>query len=366
MVAPRRALAVCGPTAAGKSELAIYLAHALDGEIVNVDSVQVYRGLDIGSAKLSLAEREGVPHHVLDIFSPDEPANVAKFRSEALSAIDHILRRGKLPILVGGSGLYLTALLHGLAEVPATPPDVRLAVSKLSQEEQYAELSRVDPETARRLNPNDTQRVSRAIEIFRVTGRPAGEIFAEHTFTAIDVAALVLVICRPRDELYSRIDQRAQKMIDSGLIRETADLLAQYGRAAALETIGYRQVCDCLQGKLSKEDVASQIALHTRRFAKRQMTYWRNEPIKRGWRIRPDQNDGACDVLGFSNFSARAQKVMKGFRVFPWDRSQTIEHVRNRLTEPLERSEVWFVGGDLKPKFGSCGSQKWRIYSKSL
>jgi tRNA dimethylallyltransferase len=344
MVAPRRTLAVCGPTAAGKSDLSIHLAHALGGEVVNVDSVQVYRGLDIGSAKLSLNEREGVPHHVLDIFAPDEVANVAKFRREAILAIDEILERGNVPILVGGSGLYLTALLHGLAEVPPTPPNLRLAVAALSLEEQYAELLRVDPRTANRLSPNDRQRVSRAIEIFRVTGRPASEFFAEHTFASVDVTALALVICRPRDELYHRIDRRAQQMVDAGLLAETTDLLLQHGRVAPLKTLGYKQACDCLQGVLPKENVVSEIALHTRRFAKRQMTYWRNEPTKRGWVTRPGEDEDADDVSGFSSSPVRAQKRMKGFRVLPWDRNQLIDQVRARLVKPLERSEVWFVG----------------------
>jgi tRNA dimethylallyltransferase len=345
MQQPRRALAVCGPTASGKSELSIRLARALGGEVVNVDSVQVYRGFDIGSAKLDAEERGGVPHHVLDIFSPDEPANVAKFRNEALRAIDDIVARGKVPILVGGSGLYLTALLHGLAEVPATPSDVRQAVAELSPADQYAELQRVDPVTAARLNPNDLQRVSRAVEIFRVTGKPASIFFAEHTFAPVDVVSLVLAICRPRDELYKRIDSRAEQMLESGLVDETKRLRAHYGLAAPLETLGYKQVCDYLDGKLAYNDLAHEIALHTRRFAKRQMTYWRNEPAKRGWIVRPGDEEEAQVVAGFDDFPLRAQKRMKGFRAFSWKRDQLLDTVRARLVQPLRRSEVWFVRG---------------------
>lgn len=344
MVAPRRALAVCGPTASGKSQLSIQLAHALGGEVVNIDSVQVYRELNIGSAKLSLAEQEEVPHHVLDIFAPDEAANVAKFRSAALQAIDGIIDRGKVPILVGGSGLYVTALLHGLAEVPATPPDLRSAVAALSAEEQYAELMRIDPQSASRLNPNDRQRVSRAIEIFRVTGKPASEFLADHTFATVDVAALVLVICRPRDELYRRIDLRVQQMVEAGLLAETAEVLSRYGRVAPLETLGYKQACDCLEGTLPKESLVSEIALHTRRFAKRQMTYWRNEPRKRGWLVRPGEEETAEEVLGFDSAPVRAHKHMKGFRVLPGDSKQLMSEVQTRLARLLERSEVWFVG----------------------
>lgn len=345
MVAPRRALAVCGPTASGKSQLSVQLAHALSGEVVNVDSVQVYRGLDIGSAKLSMAERQGVQHHAFDVFAPNETANVAQFRSAALQAIGDITARGNLPILVGGSGLYVTALLHGLADVPATPPNLRSAVAELSSDDQYAELQRVDPESAGRLNPNDRQRVSRAIEIFRLTGKPASELFAAHTFAAVDVAALALVICRPRDELYDRIDRRAQQMVDAGLLAETSELLSRYGRVAPLETLGYKQACDCLQGNLSEQSMASEIALYTRRFAKRQMTYWRNEPAKRGWIIRPGEDESADQLSGFGSVPVRAQNRIKGFRVLPWDTGHLIEQVRARLSKPLETSEVWFIRG---------------------
>lgn len=345
MQQPRRTLAVCGPTASGKSELSIHLAQALGGEVINVDSVQVFRGLDIGSAKLNAAERRGVPHHVLDIFAPDEVANVAKFRNEALSAIDDILARGRVPILVGGSGLYLTALLHGLAEVPATPADVRQAVAQLSPADQYAELQRVDPVTAARLNPKDLQRVSRAVEIFRVTGKPASMFFAEHTFAHVDVVSLVLVMCRPRDELYRRIDSRAEQMLASGLVGETKTLRAHYGRVAPLETLGYKQACDHLDGKLAYSDLAHEIALHTRRFAKRQMTYWRNEPAKRGWKVRPSDAEDAQLVAGFDDFPARAQKRMKGFRAFAWEREELLNKVRAHLVQPLPKSEVWFLRG---------------------
>jgi tRNA dimethylallyltransferase len=321
------------------------LAQLLDGEIVNVDSVQVFKGLDIGSAKLKTSQRCGVPHHVLDIFSPDESANVAKFRQQALTAIDGIRAGGKLPILVGGSGLYLTALLHGLADVPATPSELRQAIAAMAPGEQYAELQRVDPVTAMRLNPNDTQRVSRALEIFRITGKPASEFFAEHTFAQLDVVSLVIVICRPRDELYHRIDLRAAQMLEDGLVAETDQLLKRYGRLPALETLGYKQACDYLEGKLKEGEVAREIALHTRRFAKRQMTYWRNEPAKRGWIVSPSEEHDAGLVAGFDDFPVRAQKRMKGFRAYLWSKEELINRIRVRLSQPLERSEVWFWQG---------------------
>ncbi len=343
MPAPYRALAVCGPTASGKSALGVNLARRLSGEILNVDSVQVYRQLDIGSAKLTEAEKGGVPHHLLDIFEPDKPANVAQFRAHALAALEDVSQRGKLPILVGGSGMYLTVLLHGLADVPATSDEVRRAVSALSADEQYAELSSGDPETAARLNKNDTQRVSRAVEILRMTGRKPSELLAEHRFAARDVVALVVVLCRPRDELYRRIDERSRIMVHSGLIEETRAVLERCGDIPVLNTLGYAQARDFLLGKFPEPQVEREIALHTRRFAKRQMTYWRNEPFKRGWAVCPTERDVAEEVEGFEAFSERAQKRMKGFRAFRYTEDQLVAAVSARLMLPMTHSEVWFV-----------------------
>lgn len=343
MSPPYRTLAVCGPTASGKTALSLELAAALSGEVVNVDSVQVYRQLHVGAAKLPESARRGIPHHVLDIFAPDYQAHVADFRKCAIEAVSDIAARGRLPILVGGSGMYFTALLHGLAELPSTPPDVRTAVDALSTSEQLSELQRVDPVTADRLNPNDRQRISRALEVYRITGRPASEFHAQHAFSKIEVVSLVLVLCRPRDELYRRIDERSQEMYDQGLLAETKELLAQYGRIPILETLGYRQACDFLEGRLAEGDLVHEIAMHTRRFAKRQMTYWRNEPAKRGWLIRPAASDPAEDVAGFESFPSRAQQRMKGFRAFHWSEAELLRNVRKRLAEPFEQTEVWYV-----------------------
>lgn len=343
MTRPFTTLGICGPTASGKSALSIYLARALAAEVVNVDSVQVYRELDIGSAKLTLEEREGIPHHVLDIFSPTHRANVAEFRGAALGAIRDISERGKLPLLVGGSGMYLSVLLHGLADVPATPDDVRRAIAAMSPEALYSELCAADPETAQRLNPNDLQRVSRALEIVRVTGKKPSELLARHTFTPVDVVSLVVVLCRRRDELYQRINVRSERMVSDGLVGETERLIAQYGEIPPLETLGYKQAWDLLAGRLAPESLVHEIALHTRRFAKRQMTYWRNEPKKRGWMVRPREDEAGEEVAGFEDFPARAQKHMKSFRAFHFSPEELVKALRARLKEPLERTEVWYA-----------------------
>jgi tRNA A37 N6-isopentenylltransferase MiaA len=176
-----------------------------------------------------------------------------------------------------------------------------------------------------------------------VTGRLASEFFAQHTFTSVEMASLVLVICRPRDELYRRIDQRARDMIDRGLIAETEGLLRQYGRVPTLETLGYKQACDYLEGSLPEGDLVRDIAMQPRRFATRQMTYWRKEPKKRGWCVRPGDSEEASLVAGFEEHPARAQKRMELFRAYSWSCSQLVERVRARLLEPLDSTEVWCV-----------------------
>ncbi|MEN9845179.1 MAG: hypothetical protein RIS36_326 [Pseudomonadota bacterium] len=338
-----RAIAVCGPTASGKTALGIALARQLNGEVVNVDSVQLYRGADIGSAKPSLAERQGVPHHLLDIVAPHEPVNAGEYRARALACLRDVSTRGRVPVLVGGSGMYLTILLHGIAEIPATPSEVRAAVASFSREEQFDELTRVDPVTAARLHVNDTQRVSRALEIFRVSGRKASEFFEAHKFGDRDVAALMIVICRERDELYERITLRCRGMIDAGLIEETRTLLSAYGHVPVLDTIGYKQACDYLEGRIPLERVAEEISLHTRRFAKRQMTFLRNEPAKRGWVVRPTPEEPAREIVGSSSDSKRALAQTKGFRAMEMSEVELVQRVQERLQTPLERTEVWYV-----------------------
>jgi tRNA dimethylallyltransferase len=334
---------VCGPTASGKTTLGISLAKHLNGEVLNVDSVQVYKDVDIGSAKATLEERQGVPHHLLDLVAPNYQMNAGEYRERALLCAQELSTRGKLPVLVGGSGMYLTVLLHGMADVPPTPPEVRVEVLRLSREEQYTELQKVDPVTAARLHVNDTQRVSRALEIFRITGKRPSEFFEEHKFSSQDVAALMIVICRERDELYDRINRRAQNMIDQGLIEETKKILDAYGKAPVLDTIGYKQACDVLEGDLAEADLAEEIALHTRRFAKRQMTFFRNEPGKRGWSIRPTEDEPGREIVGFTTESKKALAKTKGFRAMELTEAELVARVRERLGKPLGRTEVWYV-----------------------
>lgn len=344
--APLFSLGVVGPTASGKSDLAVFLAKSLNGEVVNVDSVQVYKDCNIGSAKLSKEEQQGIPHHCLDIFSPDKQANVAQFKDAALSAISDITSRGKLPILAGGSGMYLTVLLHGLAAVPDTPSEVREKFQSLSNEEMYSELKRIDPVTAERLHVNDRQRVSRALEVYEVSKTLPSTLFNQHRFETAPVTSLLIVLCHPREELYERINRRAEKMIQSGLLDETASLIKQYGESPVLSTIGYLQAKQYIEGKLPKEKVVEEIALHTRRFSKRQMTYLRNEPKKRGWNTFPTEEQGvAIEPVELEKGSKQLRKKgqMKTFSVLQCSNEELLSRIKNRVAQGIRTTEVWYV-----------------------
>jgi tRNA dimethylallyltransferase len=340
---PLRALAVCGPTASGKSALGIHLAKSLNGEVVNIDSVQVYQGLDIGSAKVSEGEREGVRHHLLDILPPDRQMNAGEYRGLALSALHDISSRGRVPILVGGSGMYLTVLLQGIAKVPSTPPEVRQAVAALPPGEQFRELQAVDPITAARLHPNDTQRVSRALEIYRLTGRAPSSLFEEHRFSGGEVVALILVICRSREELYERINQRSKAMVEGGLLEETKEIMNAYGDIPVLTTLGYKQARDVIQGQLDPAEIVSEISLHTRRFAKRQMTYLRNEPKKRGWIVQPQASEVKVVAPALAPATRRAKEESRAFSALHLSEVELVQRVRERLGAPMERTELWYV-----------------------
>jgi tRNA A37 N6-isopentenylltransferase MiaA len=176
-----------------------------------------------------------------------------------------------------------------------------------------------------------------------MTGKRASDLFDQHMFAARDVVALMIVVCRGRDELYDRINRRSREMIDRGLVDETRALRAEFGDAPVLRTIGYSQACDLLDGKIAPEKLAEEIALYTRRFAKRQMTFLRNEPEKRGWVVRPSPSEDAHELVGFATESKRARAETKGFRVFEMRECELCDRVADRLRAPLERTEVWYV-----------------------
>ena len=272
-------LVIAGPTGSGKSELAVRLAEQVGGEIVNADSMQIYRGMDIGTAKPSAEERARVPHHLLDIVSPDLNFTASDFRREAAAAIADIDRRGKRTILVGGTGLYIRALLEGLVDSPTGDPELRRQFADLPGEELLRRLSLVDPETATRLHPNDRVRIIRALEVFAQTGRPISAFRSEHAFSGTYYDALKMAIKVERPELYRRIELRVERMMQEGLVDEVGSLLALgYTREMkAMRSIGYKEIAAYLAGETTLNEAVDLIKRDTRRYAKRQMTWFGKE-----------------------------------------------------------------------------------------
>lgn len=276
-------IAVIGPTAVGKSALGIALAEHLDGEIVNGDALQVYCRFDIGTAKPSPAERARVPHHLFDILDPDEAFSAGTFVRRARELVVAIGDRGRVPIVVGGSGFYVRALIEGLSPIPPVPDGVRQAI--LSDLEDrgvavlHAELAEVDPPSAARIATGDRQRVSRALEVLRATGRTLSSWQKEPPAEApLDAVRVGLTL--PRSILYDRVARRVRDMVEAGWVTEVRELLASgiASDAPAFQAIGYRQIADHVLGRISLQDAVERTIIATRQYAKRQITWFRREP----------------------------------------------------------------------------------------
>ncbi len=279
---PIPAIAIVGPTASGKTELSLELAERVGGEIVSVDSMQVYRYMDIGTAKPTPAERARVPHHLIDIVDPDEPYHAGRFVADAGRVLDDIRRRGRVPILVGGTGLYLARLQQGIFSLPPIPEDIRADIlrrcHRLGSRELHRQLAEVDPESAARIHPNDRQRVCRALEIHAATGIPWSEhLRRQPAGGVLGSDACIIGLAWPRDELYARIDRRVEAMLAAGFQSEV-ERLVEMGYDASLkpmQAIGYRHMLQYLEGRLDRKRLVADMARDTRRYAKRQFTWFR-------------------------------------------------------------------------------------------
>jgi tRNA dimethylallyltransferase len=263
-------LLIAGPTAVGKTEVALQLAERLSGEIISVDSMQVYRGLDIGTAKPTTEERARVPHHLVNILDPTEPFDAAQFLRHARQATDQIRSRNRIAIFCGGTGLYFKAWLEGIGQSPAPDPRLRAELQQLPAAELLAELRERDPETFARIDRNNPRRVIRAVEVIRLTGKP----FSQQRTRATAPSVPFFVLQRDRTDLHRRIDARVDAMFGRGLVEETKRVI---NSPAARQALGYRQVIEHLEGKRSLEETIALVKLRTRQYAKRQLTWFRRQ-----------------------------------------------------------------------------------------
>ncbi|MCD9153214.1 tRNA (adenosine(37)-N6)-dimethylallyltransferase MiaA [Aeromicrobium duanguangcaii] len=275
----RPVVAIVGPTASGKTGLSVALAQELDGEVVNADSVQLYRGMDVGSAKATVAERGGVPHHLLDVLEVTDEANVAQFQQWARAAIDEVRDRGRLPILVGGSSLYVRAALDPL-EFPGTDPRVRAQwaarLDEVGAEALHGELARRDPAAAAAILPTNGRRIVRALEVGELTGRPFVATMPEPVSVYPRVVMIGLDV--PRDVLDARIDARVDQMWADGLVDEVRSLAGLAGSPTASRALGYQQVLAFLAGEMTEDEARAETKSGTRRFARRQDRMMRKDP----------------------------------------------------------------------------------------
>lgn len=269
-------IAIVGPTASGKSSLAVRLAATLDGEVISCDSMQIYRGMDIGTAKATVEEMQGIPHHMIDVASPDAPFSCADYTVMARAAIDDVLSRGKMPIICGGTGLYLeSAVFDRTMESPPSDDVIREELEKRDPDENYAELLIVDPDSAAAIHKNNKKRVIRALEIYRISGVTKSEWDRRSTRLPSPYDTRIVVLDpTDRERLYERIDERVDRMFEAGLVDEVRRLGLDE-RSTAGQAIGYKELSSALYGKCSISDAAEQIKKASRNYAKRQLTWFK-------------------------------------------------------------------------------------------
>jgi tRNA dimethylallyltransferase len=270
-----------GPTAVGKTDASTYLARLINAEIISCDSMQVYKGMDIGTQKPKASQRKKIPHHLIDVISPSRNFSVAEFRKRALVCIKKIRNKGKIPLFVGGTALYMKALIDGL--FPAPPADTRLRKRLLAQEEKngrgflYKKLLKIDLQAAKTLHPNDTRRIIRALEVYIKTRKTVSELKKQTKGLMGSYDVKIFALNLKRQELYNRIDRRVDKMFREGLIDECRRLKKKRVSMTASKALGYKEVFDYLGSKISLAEAKETIKKNTRHFAKRQLSWFRND-----------------------------------------------------------------------------------------
>lgn len=276
-----KVIVICGPTASGKTALSIKLAKKINGEIISSDSMQIYKDMDIGTAKPSREEMDGIPHHLIDFVEPNQRYSVAEFKKDAESAIEEILSKGKTPIIVGGTGLYVDSLIYGIEY-----QDIQLDEKYRQELEQraknegleklYEEARQIDPQAMEKISANDKKRILRVLEIYKATGKNKTEQEKESRKNGVKYDYKVFAINWDREILYERINKRVDIMIEQGLIQEVEQLLEKYNEfPTAMQGLGYKEVVEYLQGITTKEEMIEKIKMETRRYAKRQITWFK-------------------------------------------------------------------------------------------
>lgn len=284
----QKVIVICGPTASGKTKLSIEIAKKINGEIVSADSMQIYKEMDIGTAKPTIEEMQGIKHYLLDFVSPDKRYSVADYKKDAINAIDEIIEKNKVPIVVGGTGLYINSLIYGI-EYPEIEIDIkyRNELEKTADEPDglrklYEMAKKIDEEAIKNISPNDKKRICRVLEIYHSTGKTKTQQEIESRKKGPKYDYLIYGLNMDRDKLYDRINKRVDIMIQDGLIEEVKNVASKYKEfPTAMQGLGYKEVLEYLNGDTTKEEMIEKIKMETRRYAKRQLTWFRRyETIK--------------------------------------------------------------------------------------
>jgi len=276
-----RVYVIGGPTASGKSNLAVELAKRINGEIISADSMQIYKDMDIGTAKINAEEMQGIQHYMIDFLSPEERYSVSNFKKDAEKAIEEILDKGKTPIIVGGTGLYIDSLIYGIEfQEEEIDTEYRQELNQIAEkqglEDLYNQALKIDPEAMQKISPNDKKRIIRVLEIYHKTGKTKTETEKESRKNEVKYDYKVFAITMDREKLYSRIEKRVDKMIEQGLIEEVQNILKKYSHfPTAMQGLGYKEVVEYLENKITKEEMIEKIKKETRHYAKRQLTWFR-------------------------------------------------------------------------------------------
>lgn len=276
-----KVIVICGPTASGKTTLSIQLAQKINGEIISSDSMQIYKDMNIGTAKPDQQEMQGIKHYLLDFVEPNQRYSVADYKKDAENAIEDILQKGKVPIIVGGTGLYVDSLIYGI-EYPNIEFDenyrkeLERRVEKEGLEKLYEKAKKIDPQAMKKISRNDQKRILRVLEIYNATGKTKTEQEIESRKNEVKYDYRVFAINIDREKLYDRINKRVDVMIQKGLIEEVENLLKKYNEfPTAMQGLGYKEVVEYIQGKVLKEDMIENIKRESRRYAKRQITWFK-------------------------------------------------------------------------------------------